>query len=195
MKKIVFFLILTAGLLFSSCVTTASKNKKTYSVFMTDTKKVNLLPPSCTEKNINVMQMFTGSFFSKDSKSVNMIACTESTEKKISIVMLNELGIEMVSVLYSDEELSLKSSFLPDTVRPEYIIMDIQNIYYKSELLSGLYKDSGLSFSVKKDNNIETRLVMDGNTIIENIEKKDGEIILHNYLRGYTYRLTEIADE
>ena len=193
MKKKVFGLLLVVPLFLSSCVST--KKQKVLSVYVTDSKRVNLLAPSAVEHDVNVMQMFTGSFSASKKDSMNMIACTECTEEKISVVMMNELGIEIASLLYSSSGISLHSSFLPDGVKPEYIIMDFQNVYYKPSLLAAEYNTCGLSFTVEKNGGVERRVIMDGDVVIEMIEKKDKEILLHNYLRGYTYRLTELDDE
>lgn len=193
MKKKVFGLVLLVVLFLSSCA--SSKKQKLLSVYVTDSKKVRLLAPSALEHEVNVMQMFTGSFVASKKEAVNMIACTECTAEKISVVMMNELGIEIASLLYSSSDISLQSSFLPSNVKPEYIIMDFQNVYYKPSLLATEYKASGLSFMVEKNGGVERRFIKDGDVIIEMIEKKDKEILLHNYLRGYTYRLTELDDE
>lgn len=164
-------------------------------VYVTDVKKVYLLPPSAVEHSVSTMQLFEGTFSDAKKTSMTFIASTDCTEQKISVVMMNELGIEIASLLYSESELSLHSAFLPDGIKPEYVIMDFQNVYYSSVLLDAAYKAAGLSFTMTELDGVEHRFIKDGDVVVEMIEKKDGCITLHNYIRGYTYRLTELADE
>lgn len=191
MVKNTITLFLLVVILFSSCVSSQKKTEDLF-IYVTDSKKVKLLAPSALEKRVDAMQMFSGSFSSAKKDSINMIAVTECTEQKISVTMMNELGIEIASLLYTDSGVFLKSSFLPEGIKPEYIVMDFQNVYYRPSLLAKEYKTSGLSFTIEENDGIEKRLIMDGKTVIEVIENKDGEILLRNYFRGYTYRLTDL---
>lgn len=185
------FFVLFVALLCSSCVSTRAK-KELYTVHVTDTKEVSLLPVEDLENEIDIVQLFSGTY---DKVSFNMLAYTECNRNKISVVMMNELGIKLGSILYSDDGILLDSKFFSDKIKGEYIIIDFQNAYYKKERLADLYKASGLSFEVVENKDSEIRTIMDGDIVIEEIEKSDGKITIRNYLRNYKYVLTEVIDE
>lgn len=184
------FLAVTSGLLIAACVSSA-KRSTGMKVFVTDSKAVMLLPPEDAWHDVDTIQFFTGSY---GGTKMAMIAYTECTTEKISVVMMNDLGIEIASLLYTASGLSLKSSFLPVSAKPEYIVMDFQNVYYNPDALCKLYSAAGLSFTVCNDDGFEVRTIAEGNTIIEVIEKSPEGIVITNYLRNYKYTLKEAED-
>jgi len=186
--------ILLASLIVASCATTKHENKpNVYSVYVTNSKKFTLLPPSAIGNNIDSLQLFTGSY-GKNNFAVQ--AYVQADETGIFIQLLNDFGTGMGNLYYTAETITFDSAVFPKTLKPEYIVADFQYAFYKPEELIQRFNQAKLTFTVQAAaDGTEKRSISNGNTIIEEITKKTGKTVIINSLRGYTYELAEAPND
>lgn len=207
MKKIE--LILTFGLsvflplfLLFSCNSTrnpaelseaeATIRRNTNPVYVTNTKKVYLLPVESIRTPVETYQYFEGDFGSKKFNS-NLFLTADSSG--ISVLILNEMGIEMGLLVYDGESASLESTLFPKSLKCEYILLDLQNAYAEEDALKKHYASYGLEFeevpqTASQGPDVKIRWIKNGKKIIEKISIFEKKIEIENILRGYSYRLT-----
>lgn len=195
MKRV--FLISFILIAITSCATNKSSESSLNKVFVTNTNRVDLLPPDAIKRQLDEYQLFQGSFGKNDMNSTLYLQADSSG---ISILLLNDFGIEMGSIYYDGTVCELESQILPASIKPEYIILDFQNAYAEPEILKAHYKKYGLDFSrnLKTEESggasskIEERIVSKKGKIIEVIQTDEEKrtVTIQNKLRNYTYKLT-----
>ncbi|MBQ1794643.1 MAG: DUF3261 domain-containing protein [Treponema sp.] len=177
-----------------SCSTTKALAPDGGSVYMTDTKKIRLLPPSCMDGSYEALQLFSGSFGSRQFASQTYLECTE---ERVFAMLINEFGIGIGTLSYQGESVTFESDYFPKDLQAAYIVADLQNVYYKVSELEKNYAAAGLTFLCEKSpDGTETRLIQDGGTVIEKITILPArkEISIQNVLRGYSYHLEELEE-
>ncbi len=196
LKAIRFFAVMwgyAVILSFSSCAST--KHGETAGqfspVYITDTKKISVLPPQYMDGELESLQFFSGSFKSHTFSSQVYI---QADQEGVSMLLLNDLGVSMGTLSYSAEKLSFSSPYFPQNINAEYILADFQNTYYDTVALQKNYAAAGLAFYCKDEGNREWRRIQDGEYIIEEIEKDGQNVTITNRLRSYTYELKEIKE-
>ena len=165
-------------------------------VYVTNTKKVELLLPEYSQGYFEGIQLLNGSF---GGTSFNLLSYTQIDKTGISLSLMNDFGADMGNIFYDGKQVIFDSAYFPKTLPGEYIICDIQNAFYDSALLEENYKSAGLTF---EDTLIlwetgtpeEIRKIYDGKKLIEEISNKDNTITIKNYLRGYEYNLTKLEE-
>ena len=203
MKKIELIPALTFSLfLLFSCNSTrntaelseaeATIRRNTNPVYVTNTKKVYLLPVESIRTPVESYQYFEGDFGSKKFNS-NLFLTADSSG--ISVLILNEMGIEMGLLVYDGESASLESTLFPKSLKCEYILLDLQNAYAEEDALKKHYASYGLEFEevsqpASQGPDVKIRWIKNGKKIIEKIIIFEKKIEIENILRGYSYRLT-----
>ena len=196
MKYFRVSLFLIAGLLlFASCKTKgAARQSATRPVYITNTKKINLLPPEKSALVFDGLQLFNGSF---GDTGFTMMSYTQIDARGISLSLINDFGTDMGNLFYDGNQLKFESAYLPSKLPGEYIVEEIQNAYYDEEALKENYAAAKLRFEVQKDaedaegNIYEVRRIFDGKNLIEKITKSEGKVRITNYLRGYAFELID----
>ena len=191
-----FFLCIV---LFISCNTTKNLTKEArYPVYVTNRSKVYPLPALNIEKDLDCIQSFKGEF---GKNSFMALLYLTGDKNGFDITILNDLGITMGTLTYTDKELCLSSPLFPEELKAQYIIMDLQNVYYSFASLKKLYNSAGLDFteSIQKDGSIKRFItkksikkkdINDLSNIIEEINIKSNVITINNYYRNYKYVLS-----
>lgn len=202
-RKILIILVLAAFSLLISCKTTgtAKSSKKITAdglrpIYITNTKKVNLLLPSFTSGVFEGLQLLNGSF---GDTSFNLLSYTQIDKTGISLSLMNDFGTDMGNVFYDGDKVIFDSAYFPKNLPGEYIICDIQNAYYDSAALEENYKNAGLTFEdllicLETGTPEEVRKIYDRKKLIEEISIKDNTVTIKNYLRGYEYQLTKLEE-
>ncbi len=176
-------------LIFSSCETSKNiENKTTSKVFITNSKSINILSSECISKNIDNIFLLSAKF--GDTK-FNIISYIQADENGIYIEFLNDFGSTMGSLIYENNSVNLTSDFIPKKLKGEYIINDLQLVFYKTEFLEQNYENANLKFICTNNNKTEERFIYNGNKLIEKAEIQEDKILIINYLRNYEYILTE----
>ena len=153
-------------------------------VYVTNRNKISLLPPSAIDFPINTYQLIEGQF---GKNSFTMMAYIELSEEGIFISLLNDFGTDMGVISYDGQKVYFESPYFPKNLKGEYVISDIQNVYYNTELLKTNYEKAGLQFICGAD----YRQILNGNKVIEEIKFNEQSVTIKNFLRDYEYNLVD----
>ena len=170
-------------------LTTSCKSTKTVQynelrpVYVTNTKKINLLPPENASVELDILQLFNGTFGDTD---FSILSFSQIDKSKISLSLINDFGTDMGHLYYDGEHVSFKSLYLPSNLPGEYIVAEIQNAYYDEQVLQENYSKAHLSFVCENEG---SRKIYDGKKMIEEIFISDDKVKIINYLRGYSFEL------
>ena len=167
---------------FGSCASGAKSREAVLYAFLTDNSRYILLPTGGIDKPIDMAQYISASFMGREFL---MAAWVKADETAIEMTLLNELGINIGELSYSDGAISFSSPALADLLKPEYIIADFQLCFYNASLLSRALKSCGLVL----ETNGAFRRIYKGKDLIYEIEKGAEMVKLTNHLRGYSYTL------
>ena len=170
-------------------LTTSCKSTKTVQynelrpVYVTNTKKINLLPPENASVELDILQLFNGTFGDTD---FSILSFSQIDKSKISLSLINDFGTDMGHLYYDGDHVSFKSAYLPSKLPGEYIVAEIQNAYYDEKVLQENYSKAGLKFECETPG---LRKIYDGKKLIEEIFISDDKVKIINYLRGYSFEL------
>lgn len=187
-KLLTVFFLTVSSVIFFSCNTTNNVKSLLSPVYVTNTKKVYLLSPEYSAVTIDSVYSLTMSF---GSDSFSVIAYAQLDETGITMTMLNDFGTDMGTMMFNGDSVLFDSPLLPPSLKAEYVIADIQNIYYDAEKLSQNYAAVKLNFEETVEDSKKIRRVKDGNKVIEEISFDGNTVKLINKLRGYEYTLVE----
>ena len=177
-------LLITILFLISSCKSTrAVQNTELRPVYVTNSKKINLLPPENTTVELDILQQFNGTFGDTD---FSMLSFSQIDKSEISLSLINDFGTDMGHLYYDGDHVSFKSAYLPSKLPGEYIVAEIQNAYYDEKVLQENYSKAGLKFECETPG---LRKIYDGKKLIEEIFVSDDKVKIINYLRGYSFEL------
>ena len=201
-KTISTFLLLSLFLISCKSTRTVKKADEKIStlrpVYITNTKKVNLLLPAAAGGVFEGLQLLNGSF---GNSSFSLMSYSQIDATAISLSLMNDFGADMGNLFYDGDKVIFDSAYFPKNLPGEYIICDIQNAYYDEAALRENYEKAGLQFEVWNGSGYnraagvsETRLIKDGKKLIEEISIKDNTVTIKNYLRGYEYQLTKLEE-
>lgn len=182
---LLFSILLISG--FSSCRTTKTQ-KSLRPVYITNTKKINLLPADDCLVFIDGVQLLTGAF---GETAFSLMSYSQIDKEKINLALFNDLGTDMGSLVFDGGQVIFESPYFPSNLPGEYIIADIQNAFYDFEELKKNYNSAKLIFeeTVQEDLETKRRCIYDGAKLIEEIHISKTEITVTNLLRGYNYSL------
>lgn len=186
MKKIVY--LLAAFVLFLTGCSTNKIAHTTSPVYVTNTKTMYLLPLQHMDGEIDSYQLLNGQFGDTKFTLLCYMVCNV---KEISIDLLNDFGTDMGNLQYDGNTVNFTSAVFPENLKAEYILLDIQNAYYKTEALQEVYRTAGLNFEEEIQGETVIRKIKNGKKIIELITKNGNSVKIQNSLRGYEYNLTE----
>ncbi len=185
MKRLLFTIFF--ALLFASCASTGLSK-----VFVTNTKRVSLLPADAILESVEEFQFFSATF---GEKSFSTPLFLQADSSGIQIVILNDFGLELGGLSYDGERAEMDSPVLPSDVKPEYILLDLQNAYADSQKLKTHYETYKLIFEETQNEDETVRKIKNGKDVIEEITISKNKTKIVNFLRGYEYSLTEPQGE
>lgn len=190
MRKIPLLFLSIFILLFTACK--SSRNHSTAAstalrpVYITNSKKINLLSPENAQVSIDEVQLLNGSFGSTDFL---LMSYTQIDSAGINLALMNELGADMGNVSYDGAVVIFDSAYFPSQLPGEYIIADIQNAFYNREALKNNYEAAGLTFEEQNNSDATIRKIIDKKKVIEEITIEAKSVTINNYLRNYKYVL------
>jgi hypothetical protein len=144
--------------------------------------KYMLLPPENIESSIDTAQQISASYGGQD---YFFNAWVKADVEGIEVTLLNELGANIGEFSYRNGAASFSSPMFPKSLKPEYIVADFQLCFYNEVSLRQALEDCGLSLESAETG----RRILQGKTVIIEIEKSAGLVKLTNHLRGYAYSL------
>lgn len=180
---------MTAWILFAGCTSTKILGDSNIEpIYITNIKKLYLLPPFDIEKNIESEQRLTATF---GGNSIALLAYLKADENEIFLSMFNDFGTGMGTLFYDGKNISFDSPVFPKNLKSEYIVADLQFAYYKVHSIQKLLKSIKMKMIVEESEGVEKRKIYNGPFLIEEINKSAGKIVIKNKLRGYEYVLQE----
>lgn len=193
MKKILLLVLTASCLGFFSCVSGKTGTEFTSPVYVTNTKKIHILSPENCGKSIDDLVLFSGIF---NGNEIQFPVLVESDTSKISMVMMNQVGLEMGNLFFDGKTLSFVSSVIPKKVKMEYILADFQFASYPFDVVRKQLEEVGLLFTEEKSGtagkNGETKIlrkIVDGKKTVEEITIDGNRITIKNNLRGYEFTM------
>ncbi len=170
-----------------------SENLYTY---VNNTKTFTLLPPSDFQFSPDSYCHFTADFKGRTFESDCLLIINH---EKIYLNLLNPLGSSLGEIVFDGKSVKSQSSVLPKSLKAEYIIADIQYIFYDFEKIAAALGKKGLRFLKTSEWIYENdgssreiltgRMIQDGKSTISEIRYSESEVTLENKLRGYSYKI------
>lgn len=188
----IFPIMAMVSALFISCATSKVEGPVTPAVYVTNTKKVNILTAENISKPMDEVQLFEGTF---GAQSFSFPLYINADEKGMYVSILNDVGTSMGELSYSNGDVEFNSAVFPQNMKAEYIVWDIQLAFYDFQSLKERLAKYKLDFVVENDGAVEIRKILDGKNVIEEIHLDGTSTVIKNHLRGYEYHLTGVLDE
>ena len=193
LKKLPIVLLLNLSLLFISCISTPKNidlqvQKDLGKVFVTNTKSIYLLSPDFLSKPVDKLFLMT---FESDSFKFSTPIYVYADKSGIYLTILNDFGIDMGSLNFSDGQIELDSSIFPDKIKPVYLINEFQNAFYLQAALSQNLKNSSLDLQILEEENCQKRIIKSSKKLVEEIEISSSSVVITNHIRAYKITLLE----
>ena len=193
LKKLPIVLLLNLSLLFISCISTPKNidlqvQKDLGKVFVTNTKSIYLLSPDFLSKPVDKLFLMT---FESDSFKFSTPIYVYADKSGIYLTILNDFGIDMGSLNFSDGQIELDSSIFPDKIKPVYLINEFQNAFYQQAALSQNLKNSSLDLQILEEENCQKRIIKSSKKLVEEIEISSSSVVITNHIRAYKITLLE----
>ena len=193
LKKLPIVLLLNLSLLFISCISTPKNidlqvQKDLGKVFVTNTKSIYILSPDFLSKPVDKLYLMT---FESDSFKFSTPIYVYADKSGIYLTILNNFGIDMGSLNFSDGQIELDSSIFPDKIKPVYLINEFQNAFYQQAALSQNLKNSSLDLQILEEENCQKRIIKSSKKLVEEIEISSSSVVITNHIRAYKITLLE----
>jgi hypothetical protein len=171
----------------SLCACATNRPSPYQPVYLTNDAPFALLAPDHIEEALDLAQHITAVY---NGQEYVMDAWLKADATGIDIALFSAFGTDMGALLFNRDGITFASPVLPSSLKPEYIVADIQLCLYRVDALTGALADSGLTLAVTKAGAEERRVVLDAskNTVIEIVKTQD-DIQYTNHLRNYAYTL------
>lgn len=192
MKKILLYLI--PFFLLISCA--SSRFESEFSpVYVTNTSKYAILPTTSMTGTVDSLQKMTANFGKDNSFDFDVYVISDSSQ--LSMTILNEFGTTMASLFYDGLSLDFDSVIFPKQLKAEYIVADFQFCLYNVNDLKPALEKIGVNLEVTSepagDEIAEVRTLSKKGKVISKITKTALSIKYENFLRGYSYILSEVG--
>ena len=193
LKKLPIVLLINLSLLFISCISTPKNidlqvQKDLGKVFVTNTKSIYILSPDFLSKPVDKLFLMT---FESDSFKFSTPIYVYADKSGIYLTILNNFGIDMGSLNFSDGQIELDSSIFPDKIKPVYLINEFQNAFYQQAALSQNLKNSSLDLQILEEENCQKRIIKSSKKLVEEIEISSSSVVITNHIRAYKITLLE----
>ena len=165
-----------------SCASKTSTGKSPLNVYLSGSSPYKLLPPENIENPLDMAQHISASW---QGKNYFLNAWIKADKAGMEMTLLNELGAQMGELSYHNGLASFSSPVFPAILKPEYIVADFQLCFYNTSALRQALENCGLVLEGTEN----SRRILEGKTVIIEIEKSPNAVRLINHLRGYTYTL------
>ena len=160
--------------------------KKLKKVYVTNRKAVELLSPEFAGEGQDALYELTAV---AGGESFSMLLYMQSDNDSLSVDFLNSFGTTMGTLFYDGSSVESEIAFMPAKIPPEYLVFDLQLLFYDAAAVKARLENAGLKCSIDGT----------GNCIIAEGEKQvvvisgdsDSTVTLKNLLRGYEYSLTK----
>lgn len=176
---------LVLAMLLVSCASV--KRDMRYPVHVTNTCVVDLLAPADISSPVDALFSLT---MAAGENAFSAIAYLTADSTGVYASLMNDFGMDMASISYDGESLTLDSDVLSKNLPPQYIVADLQFALYREDAVRAALEDAGLTFKAEGTK----RAILKGKKIIEEIESDGSNITVHNLLRDYVLEAHEASE-
>lgn len=156
-------------------------------VYVTEEVATSLLPPDDLESAIDEYSIFSGAF---NGRNMTMPTYLHADEDGVSLTFFSTLGQVLLSISYDGESVETSSSFIaPGSIVGEYVIFDIQLLYYDFSKLGSALSPNGLRFKMHEDDGGYERELYMGERLLWKGSISSGSISVENYVWKYSYMI------
>ena len=145
--------------------------------------------------SVDSLQKMTADFGKDNSFDFDVYVISDSSQ--LSMTILNEFGTTMASLFYDGLSLDFDSVIFPKQLKAEYIVADFQFCLYNVDDLKPALEKIGVNLEVTSepagDEIAEVRTLSKKGKVISKITKTALSIKYENFLRGYSYILSEVG--
>ena len=165
-----------------------SQSRQVSRVYLTDTRTVELLPPSALGRDLESYQQIEGSYH---GQTYYLDAYVQSAGGRFVMVAFNSFGTKVFEMEHTRDSIRFSTSVSPGGMKPEYILEDFQLSFFPFEAVRRSLETAGLSLVETRDGDTDVRTVISEGRVIIEIRRTDGEVRYRNLLRGYQYVVRE----
>ncbi|MDR2718913.1 MAG: DUF3261 domain-containing protein [Treponema sp.] len=165
-----------------SCASKVAVKENRSFIYLTGSSQFFLLPSGDIENPLDMAQRISASWQGRD---YFLNAWVKADNAGMEITLLNELGATIGELSCRNGLVSFSSPVFPPSLKPEYIVADFQLCFYNTSALRQALEDCGLLLETSEN----SRRILQGKTVIIEIEKNQNTVRLINHLRGYAYTL------
>jgi len=161
-------------------------------VFLTDETHIEVMAPVFIEKPLDELQKLIAIY---GDREFSMTAYIVADEMGIRMICMGEMGQELFDLDFSSQGTFFSGIIGTGSISPEYIVMDLQLVYYKAEALRKHLDDVGLKLIVQEELAGQQRTVHSNGKVVIEILRNDREVIFENHLRGYRYSIIRESND
>ena len=174
-------------LLLCSCTKASRGGHSESPVYLTDTQRIYLLPPSAMGTPVDGAQRIEATHNGETSLFEAWVIANDTI---LSVTLVGSMCATIGEASYTSDSLFF-SSRLMDTekIKPQYIIADFQLCFYETEKVREVIEASNLEFEETTQGDESRRIISAEGKKIITIERNKSGIHLTNHLRGYEYRI------
>lgn len=156
-------------------------------VYLTDTQRIYLLPPSAMGTPVDGAQRIEAIHNGETSLFEAWVMANDTI---LSVTLFGSMGATIAEVNYTSDSLFFSSRIMDtEKIKPQYIIADFQLCFYETEKVRKVIEASHLEFEETIQGDESRRIISTEGKKIITIERNKNEIHLTNHLRGYEYRI------
>lgn len=163
-------------------------------IYVTNTKKMHLLPPHLMSTPVEGIFLFEGSF---GEQAFSTPVYVKADSEGIFMQLLSAFGSTLATLSFEGGDVMFSSSFFPEDLRVEYIVADFQFAYCDFEQTQSVLASSSLTFHQELTGTGYTRSILDKKKLIAQytVNNAANTVTVKNFLRGYEYSLQGSSDE
>lgn len=185
------FIPIVLLLIFSvaSCTSTGSAERTAASAELRlgRNSTYTLAATACIQNEIAEFQKIEGRF---EKRQFNFLAYTVADAAEITIILLNDMGIEIGSATYDGNTVSSSGFFITHNLPAEYLIADFQLVYYRPDCLETAFSGSDIRITEEhNEEGVPCRNIYEAGELISIIEYRGEVLTFTNMLRGYSYTI------
>jgi hypothetical protein len=174
-------------LLLCSCTKASRGGHLESPVYLTDTQRIYLLPPSAMGTPVDGAQRIEAIHNGETSLFEAWVMANDTI---LSVTLFGSMGATIAEVNYTSDSLFFSSRIMDtEKIKPQYIIADFQLCFYETEKVRKVIEASHLEFEETIQGDESRRIISTEGKKIITIERNKNEIHLTNHLRGYEYRI------
>lgn len=186
-SRCMLFVLAATVWMLSACASSSKSLKENAVVYYSNSKSGELISPEFFENSLEENQQMQGHY---GEKKITGMSWMQLNDSLIHLMIFSSMGNEIANLVYTKDSLIFTSKWMDaKKVKPEYIIADIQFVYYPKNVLEKHFKKVGLEFKELKNEDVFVRTLSENDTLLMKMEKSKNQIRFENLIRKYEYQI------